>query len=672
MDKTPLEWKKLYDSADFRKNCTFEGELGPVCGKTGTRLSLWSPVSDTCTLRLYRDGERDTAPFATFPMTKNGQGVFVFETRENLDGTFYDFLLTRDGEEIVSGDPYAVACGANSVRCEIVDLETTNPSGWKSDRAPAHQTETIIWETHVRDFSFDRSGGFPENTRGKFAAFAEHGTKVQNSSSSASTGIDYLSQLGITHVQLMPVFDYATVDETGKDPALEYNWGYDPVYYNVPEGSYSSNPADGKARIRELKEAIASLHEAGLRVIMDVVYNHTLDLNNAMQQSMPDYYFRVTKEGQYANGSGCGNDAASEREMVGKFILDSVLYWAREYHFDGFRFDLMGLLPVGLMNRIQRSLDRVYGKGEKLVLGEPWAAGPSAPSRRVKLAAKANFGGMDRKIAMFCDNTRNMVAGSPFDDKDHGIVAHTVSCHAYRQALDDWEDAPDLPVSSPAQLVSYASCHDNYTLIDNIARGTKDPAEQLRRARLAPCIYMTCPGIAFLLSGEEFLRSKGGDGNSYRSPSSVNAIRWDQMEQNASMVTLYKELFTLRKKCPAFFGKGSRRRVLSADVTDRTLLARLDNAYRSSDMPEGYLGNFDAEQLREAKAFAGKYPELLILLNTDEKTHSFTLPEGAHHLLFTNLSGSTDPEKVSGDSAVPVDPCGFLVYGRVSNDSKSE
>lgn len=671
MTRTPLEWKRYYDAKAFREKWTYEGELGPSCGKKGTRLRLWSPVSTSCTLRLYPDGEKDTRPVREEPMRKEAHGVFSYHTKENLSGMYYDFVLTRDGETIVCGDPYAVACGANSGRCELVDLSTTDPEGWKSDVAPALQTENVIWETHVKDFSFDKSGGFPEKVRGKFKAFTVHGTTLQGRSGQVPTGLDYLKSLGITHVQLMPVFDYASVDETAKDPEKEYNWGYDPVYYNVPEGSYSSDPHHGEVRIRELKEAILAMHRAGLRVNMDVVYNHTYDLNTAMQQSMPYYFYRVTKEGELSNGSGCGNDVASEREMVAKFILDSVLYWAREYHFDGFRFDLMGLLPVRLMNRIQRELDRIYGPGEKMVYGEPWAAGPSSTSTRVKLASKENFKGMHRAVAMFCDDTRNMIAGSPFEEDDHGIVCRSVSCEVYCRALDGWKNEPDLPISSPAQVISYASCHDNYTLYDNLARGIKNK-EQLREGcRLAACVYLTCPGIAFLLSGEEFLRTKGGDGNSYRSPIAVNSLKWESLVENKESVTLYKELFRLRKLSPAFFGKGSRSRVLSKEVSDTSLFVQLDNSLEKKDLPQGFWRHHDAAQLQEARKTAQQFPVLFLAVNVGESPVTGTMPEGDWTLLFANGREKTsfvqNPERAArmqGLERLPVEPMGFYVFGR--------
>lgn len=298
-------------------------------------------------------------------MKRQENGVWSYETGESLHGVYYDFLLDIEGERIQSADPYARACGVNGTRSMAVDLRKTDPEGWEEDVAPQKEGEQIIYELHVKEFSWDVSGGFPEHVRGKYPAFCCENTSLYGEGT-YPTGTAYLKQLGVNYVQLMPVYDYGSVDEAGR--ADGFNWGYDPLNYNVPEGSYSTDPFHGEVRIRELKEAIQALHRQGFRVIMDVVYNHTYSLDSWLQKTMPWYFYRVWEDGSVSNGSACGNDVASEQAMCAKYILESVLYWAEEYHMDGFRFDLMGLLDVELMNRIRKGLDARYGTGEKLVL----------------------------------------------------------------------------------------------------------------------------------------------------------------------------------------------------------------------------------------------------------------------------------------------------------------
>ena len=373
--KTALEWKKYYSTSDFKENYIYEGDdLGVQCTPEGTAFRLWSPSALSVTLNLYRDGEGGEA-FRFIPMEKRKKGVWGWETEQELHGVYYDYTLEIEGEKIRSADPYAKACGVNGVRSMAVNLRRTDPEGWKEDRTPEERPERIIYELHVKEFSWDPSGGFPEEYRGKYKAFTCTDTTLDGDGVHP-TGIPYLRDLGVTHIQIMPAYDYGSVNEAGED--TEFNWGYDPVNYNVPEGSYSTDPARGEVRIREMKEMIQSLHSQGFGVIMDVVYNHTYSLDSWFQRTAPWYFYRVFDDGRISNGSACGNDVASEREMCAKFILESVLYWTEEYHIDGFRFDLMGLLDVDLMNRIRRELDRRYGKGVKLIFGEPWSADGTA------------------------------------------------------------------------------------------------------------------------------------------------------------------------------------------------------------------------------------------------------------------------------------------------------
>ena len=375
MKKTAKEWKDLYRTKEFESEYCDEGaELGMRCTTKGTSFRLWSPSAERVQICFYREGNK-TEAFAAYQMHRGDKGIWRYETREYLHGVYYDFLLLIEGEEIRSADPYAKACGVNGTRSMAVDLKMTDSKDWEIDRAPDKESEQVIYELHVKEFSWAEAGGFPKEMRGTYKAFTCQNTTL-NGEGKFPTGILYLKELGVNYVQIMPMYDYGSVDENSKEAG--FNWGYDPVNYNVPEGSYSTDPFHGEVRIRELKEMIQSLHRNGFRVIMDVVYNHTYSLDSWFQRTAPWYFYRVWEDGSISDGSACGNDVASERTMCAKYILESVLYWTEEYHIDGFRFDLMGLLDVDLMNRIRKELDARYGKGEKLVFGEPWRAEKTA------------------------------------------------------------------------------------------------------------------------------------------------------------------------------------------------------------------------------------------------------------------------------------------------------
>ena len=385
---TAAQMKAAFDSEDFEYRYHCDAPLGAFVTELGTRFALWAPTAQRVIVYLHHSGHEGWA-YESHDLARGDRGLWTWETTQNLHGVYYGYDVTVDGETRFIADPYARACGLNGVRSMVVDLERTNPPGWQSDRAPKRQNEDIIYEIHVKDFSCDPSSGVPENWRGKYKALTLNRTSV-GLMGRRPTCLNYLKKQGFTHVQLMPVYDYGSVDEGGDPDA--FNWGYDPVNYNVPEGSYATDPYHGEVRIRELKEAVLSLHKNGLRVIMDVVYNHTYHLERScLFGAVPWYYYRQNADGSASNGSGCGSEIASERSMCARYILDSVLYWAQEYHIDGFRFDLMGMLDTDLMNRIRRELDARYGEGEKLVFGEPWSGGPCAPRAGTQLAHKDNL-----------------------------------------------------------------------------------------------------------------------------------------------------------------------------------------------------------------------------------------------------------------------------------------
>lgn len=422
--------------------------------------------------------------------------------------------------------------------------------------------ERIIYELHVKEFSWDESGGFPQEYRGKYKAFACGDTTLYGDGVHP-TGLAYLKELGVTHVEIMPAYDYGSVDEAGDD--VQFNWGYDPVNYNVPEGSYSTDARRGEVRIREMKEMVQALHARGFGVIMDVVYNHTYSLDSWFQRTAPWYFYRVFDDGRISNGSACGNDIASEREMCAKYILESVLYWAQEYHIDGFRFDLMGLLDVELMNRIRRELDARYGKGVKILFGEPWAAGDTAVENGAARALRGNINLLDENIGMFCDLTRDAVKGSALKVKRPGFITGAPDYeHDITESVSAWGKTgissikgERAPAKAPSQIITYISSHDNQTLWDKLAE-TAPESERMRLNRMAAAICMTCQGTLFLLSGEEFGRTKNGMEDSFNAPIALNRLDWALAWKNRSLVDYYRGLIALRRQLPGLCDKSSK------------------------------------------------------------------------------------------------------------------
>ena len=545
------ELKRLYNTSEFKeKYIDTERKQGAVCTEEGTSFLLWSPLSEKAELRFYKEGEGGVSFFQT-EMKKEEKGMWSYETAENLHGVYYDFRTMTEGEETVFGDPYAKACGMNGKRSMAVDLKETDPEGWMEDRRPEKQEETVIYELHIKEFSWDEAGGFSKENRGKYLAFTEEHTTL-NKDGVHPTGLDYLKKLGITHVQIMPAYDYGSVDEKNEE---EFNWGYDPVNYNVPEGSYSSDPKHGEVRIREFKEMVQALHRNGFRVIMDVVYNHMYDLDSNLNKAVPWYYFRTYENGGISNGSACGNDMASEREMCAQYILDSVLYWAEEYHIDGFRFDLMGLLDTKLMNRIRRALDEKYGRGEILLFGEPWAADDTASEGKVVMALKKNVAQLDKYVGMFCDDTRDAIKGHVFEGEIPGFVNGAENMEEkILNSVKAW-CTKDTGIKAPSQVITYVSAHDNWTLWDKLAITTPDEERRMMENKLAAAIYMTCQGHLFMLSGEEFARTKDGHENTYNSPISLNRLDWKRAYKYEELSTFYEGLIALRKQLPGLCDK---------------------------------------------------------------------------------------------------------------------
>ena len=622
--------KYLLYNKDFDKKFRYDGkDLGAICTKEGTIFKVWSPLADRIELHLYRDGGSDE--YATKEMIPGENGTWSFRFDENLHGTYYDYTVYRHGEAVRTADPYAVACGCNGVRSMVVDLRQTDPEGFLEEKAPAHNSENIIYELHIKDFSYDPDSGVPNEYRGKYKAFTISGSNGQY-----PTCIEYLKKLGITHVHLLPMYDYGWLDESGDD--RQFNWGYDPVNYNVPEGSFSTDPHHGEVRIKECKEMIQALHKSGIRVIMDVVYNHTYESDSWLERMVPGYYNRRWADGTLADGSACGSDVACGRAMVDNYIADSVMYWAKEYHIDGFRFDLMGLLTVELMNRIRKELDEEFGVGEKLLYGEPWRAADSPMEEGTLPALKCNVEYLDSGIALFSDDTRDVIKGHVFYEEIPGFV--NGGKHLEQKllgAVTGWcgLGSEEFKPKSCSQIINYVSAHDNFTLWDKLVlsmhggygvnneyRQGMEPVSDdsvytekyediLEANKLAAFIYFTCQGHLFMQAGEEFGRTKFGDGNSYRSDPKINMLRWHQTLEFADLLKYYEGLISLRKKLPGLCDK-------SPEAFKRISEKKV--------WKEGVV-SFLVDNRTEQQSSRDNWEQLFIIYNAEEKT-SVTLPSG--------------------------------------------
>ncbi|MDN4070504.1 type I pullulanase [Paenibacillus vini] len=542
-------------SREFDKAYRYDGnDLGSIYSPEQTQFRLWAPTASEAKVRLYPNTESES--FEEFVMTRSESGTWVLTVKRDLDQVLYTFVVRIGSNWNEAVDPYAKAVGINGDKGVILDLQQTNPPRWTPDKPSfVSPTDAVIYEVHIGDFSLHPESGIQH--KGKYLGFTETGTRGPQG---ILTGLDHLKHLGITHVQLLPVQDFAkaSVDEektaaTGKEN-LQYNWGYDPKNFNAPEGSYASNPFQPGLRIRELKQAVQALHEQGLRVILDVVYNHVYDGYIAhFTKLVPGYYLRYKKDGSFSNGSGCGNDCASERFMMSKYIIDSVVYWATEYRVDGFRFDLMGLLDVDTMNEIRRRLDEI--DPSILVLGEGWIMETELQAeRRANLQQAGRMPG----IAHFNGELRNALKGDIFKPDQTGFVSRgkglepeimkgVVGSISYNNEVHGF-------ASEPTQCVNFAECHDNHTLWDKLScsAAKADENERRRMQRLAAGIVLTSQGIPFLHAGQEFLRTKGGMGNSYQAPPAVNQLDWSRCAAYQDEVEAIRKMIELRKRHPAF------------------------------------------------------------------------------------------------------------------------
>nr|WP_255882218.1 MULTISPECIES: type I pullulanase [unclassified Ruminococcus] len=541
------------------------GDLGATYTKTATTFKVWAPSASSVNLKMYKtgsDAESGAGELGTKNMTKDSStGVWSVTVSGDLNGVYYTYLVTVNGTTKETQDVYSNAAGVNGMRSMVIDLDSTDPDGWSSDKHVLYseQTDANIWEVQVRDFSISDTSGVSDAYQGKYLAFTQGGTKV-NGSGDISTCVDYLVKQGVKYVHLNPVYDYGSVDETKLDKP-QYNWGYDPVNYNVPEGSYSTDPYNGAVRIKEFKQMVQALHDRGIGVIMDVVYNHTYSTDSCFEKTVPGYYYRMSGS-TFLNGSGCGNVTASDKTMFRKYMIDSVMYWAKEYHIDGFRFDLMGCHDITTMNQIRANLDTVDKR--ILMYGEPWMADWSSNGISQSSACiMDNAGSVSERVAMFSDKIRNALKGGT-DDATKGYIqgSTTVTGDIKAGMMGGSSTTFGKWAKQPSQCVTYNSAHDNLTLWDKIMKsnGSTDydgtNATLLAQNKLSAAIIMTSQGIPFYLAGEEFARTKYGNHNSYNSADSVNKIDWSRITKYQNLVDYYRGLMLIRD-CYSPFSDGT-------------------------------------------------------------------------------------------------------------------
>jgi len=618
-------------------------DLGLIYTAQASTFKIWAPTASAVRINFYKS-DLGGESYRTAALQKNLNGIWQTTITENIKDQYYTFQVNINGAwSAETLDPYAKACGTNGVRAKVVDLKETNPAGWAKDQSPRFsdknlQTDAVIYELHVRDASIHPNSGI--KNKGKFLGLAETGTK---NSAGLTTGLSHIKELGVTHIHLLPFYDYNSVDETKQN---QYNWGYDPVNYNIPEGSYSTNPADGKQRIKELKQTIQTIHQNGLRVIMDVVYNHTaLTQQSNFNVLVPDYYYRKRPDGTFSDASACGNETASDKAMFRKFMLESVLYWVNEYHVDGFRFDLMGIHDIETMNLIADTLRKI--KPSIVLYGEGWTAGGSPLPDSLK-ALKQNASRL-KGVAVFSDDMRDGIKGSVFNIDDRGFatgkLANTESVKfgvvaagqhpQINYSLVNYSKGPYT--SSPAVLINYADCHDNNILWDKIALSYKDASESQRTKmhELAYAMVLTAQGTPFLTAGSEFLRTKYGVENSFNSGDSINAINWNLKTKNYKTYQYIQSLIQLRKAHPAF-------RMTTAEQIAQHLVFQ-------DHLPEGVIG-----YTINGAAVGDSWKKIWVGYNGSLSSKSFDLPEGNWKIASIRNNSALRGDKliIDGSSAV--------------------
>ena len=624
-----------YSTEEFEAAYTYEGnDLGASWTKEATTFRVWAPTADAVKVNLYESGTAGTNDrLEQLEMTADVNGTWVATKEGDLNGVYYTYLVSVDGKQNEACDPYARTTGVNGQRAMVIDLDSTDPEGWENDVDPHYgnnSTDAVIYELHVRDLSSDASSGIA-NT-GKFLGLIEEGTV---NSQGVSTGLDHMKALGITHLHLLPSYDYASVDET--NPDAPFNWGYDPVNYNVPEGSYATDPYNGEVRVKEMKQMIKGLHDNGISVILDVVYNHVYNAEAfCFNQIVPGYFSRISDTGVYSNGSYCGNDTASERAMVRKYIVDSVKYWADEYHMDGFRFDLVGLIDI---ETIKACMEEVHKTHPNVIFyGEGWTMSTQLTKEGVTMTTQPNSTEVPG-FAFFSDTIRDALRGSVSNNRETAYLANK---GGYNSIIRDAFMGKATWCKSPTSTVNYASCHDNMTLFDRLTLSCPDASQEdlVRMNNLAAAIYMTSQGIPFVHAGEEMLRSKPlGDGefdhNSYKSPDSVNSIKWDNLNDPIyqDVVDYYTGLIAFRKAHPAL-------RMTSAE----------DVAAHITPMPKL---DFNVVACHISAGANGEENELVVVFNPRTAESVVTLPEGSWTIYIDGENaGTTALGTAEGEVAV--------------------
>ena len=629
-----------YDS-QFVAYPSYNGDdLEMTVDNSGTHFKLWSPAATAARVNLYNNG-RTGKPYSVLEMTADkSNGTWTASVPEKLYGKFYTFQIEHNGKWLnETPGVWAKAVGINGNRAAIIDFAKTNPDGWANDRGPKvdNFTDVIVYEMHHRDMSMHPNSGIAN--KGKFLALTEEGTVSANGQ---PTGIDHLKDLGITHVHILPSYDYNSVDET-QLPSNQYNWGYDPLNYNAPEGSYSTNPSQPDVRVREMKEMIKALHDAGIGVIMDVVYNHTAQNDDSnFSLTAPGYYYRHREDGSYSDASGCGNETASDRQQMRDFIINSVKYWADEYHIDGFRFDLMAIHDIETMNEVAAELKKI--RPDIFVYGEGWTAGDS-PLVAERRALKENVSKMT-DIAVFSDDIRDAIKGHYSNAKDRGFATGKpgqeetvkigiVASTAHPQVdYSKGSNSKFAYATSPEMIVNYVSCHDDLTLTDKLKTSMEGEPESnmLEAAKLAQTIVFTSQGTPFMFAGEEIFRDKKGVHNSYKSPDDINAIDWNQKADHIDQYNYYKGLIALRKAHPAF------RMNNAADIAKYIVFDEIDSEKTPNLISYTIKDNANGDSWKEIK----------LVFNGANETRTVNIPKG--NWMIVAADGKIDPEGNLGKS----------------------
>ena len=639
----------FYSTNEFESQYTYTGnDLGAVWTAEKTTFRVWAPTAKSVKVNLYKSGTEGTDDLIeSIEMTADVNGTWIAVKEGDQNGVYYTYTVEVGGEIVEACDPYAVTTGVNGKRAMVLDLDSTDPEGWENDVDPHAGnpiTDAVIYELHVRDLSSDESAGI-QNV-GKFLGLIETGT---TNPEGVPTGLDHIKDLGVTHIHLLPSYDYGSVDESRLEMG-QFNWGYDPVNFNVPEGSYSTDPFNGAVRVAEMKQMVKGLHDNGISVVMDVVYNHVYDAGGfCFNKIVPAYFSRTSASGAYSNGSGCGNDTASERSMVSKYIVDSVKYWADEYHIDGFRFDLVGLIDTQTINAVIVEVHKTHPN--VIFYGEGWTMSTMVTKQGYLMTTQVNSTETP-EFSFFSDTIRDALKGSVFNNTEKGYISGAGSASIIEQCF---IGAPTW-CKNPTQTVNYASCHDNMSLFDRITMSTADDTveDRIRMNNLAAAIYMTSQGVPFMQAGEEILRSKPlADGtfdhNSYNSPDSVNSIKWNDLNDAAYMdvYNYYKGLIAFRKAHPAL------RMTTAADVSANITAV------------DGLAGKTTAFQI--AGGANGDTAEgIFVIFNPAKEAVEVALPKGNWNVYIDGEdAGTTALRSVEGN--VSVAPISAMVLVREDN-----